>query len=210
VTAESARDALEPVVGDDTVPVTDGHNVYPARARPRAQFSFPKQVSPCAGNLHSLAALALMATVLSLPAWSAEGESYPVEILSVIDGDTVRVAHPGGEEIWVRLSGIDCPESDQPWGRRAREALEALVSGKTVRVEPQGTGRYGRVIGRILARGESVNRTLVEQGHCWAYERYAEDMRLLELHAEAERAQRGLWSLPEEERMPPWEWRRRR
>jgi len=110
----------------------------------------------------------------------------------------------------VRLAGIDCPESDQPWGERATEALEDLVSGRAVRIEPRGTDRYGRVIGRVLVGRKNVNRALVERGHCWVYGRYAEDERLFELHDDAERARRGLWALPEEERMPPWEWRRRR
>ncbi|MBO1081646.1 thermonuclease family protein [Roseomonas sp. 573] len=49
---------------------------------------------------------------------------------------------------------------------------------------------------------------LVRGGHAWVYRQYMTDRSLLPLEAEARAARRGLWSLPERERIPPWAWRR--
>ncbi|WP_272874700.1 thermonuclease family protein [Roseomonas haemaphysalidis] len=49
---------------------------------------------------------------------------------------------------------------------------------------------------------------MVRGGHAWVYRQYMTDRSLLPLEAEARAARRGLWSLPERERIPPWAWRR--
>jgi len=48
---------------------------------------------------------------------------------------------------------------------------------------------------------------MVKQGAAWVYRKYAKDQSLYALENEAKAAKRGLWSLPEAERTPPWEWR---
>jgi len=40
------------------------------------------------------------------------------------------------------------------------------------------------------------------------YRKYVKDASLFKLEEEARRDKRGLWGLPESERVPPWEWRR--
>lgn len=55
-------------------------------------------------------------------------------------------------------------------------------------------------------RGVIVDHTSIYR---WV-QHYARDPSLFALEAEARRAKQGLWSLPEAERMPPWEWRRRK
>ena len=55
--------------------------------------------------------------------------------------------------------------------------------------------------------GVDVNAELVRQGAAWVYQQYVKDQSLYALETEAKAAQRGLWSLPEAERTPPWEWR---
>jgi hypothetical protein len=49
---------------------------------------------------------------------------------------------------------------------------------------------------------------MVRQGAAWIYQQYNKDKSLLAVEAEAKAAKRGLWSLPEAERAPPWEWRK--
>ena len=46
------------------------------------------------------------------------------------------------------------------------------------------------------------------KSHAWVYKKYAKDPMLYQLEDEARASQRGLWSLAESERIPPWEWRR--
>lgn len=55
--------------------------------------------------------------------------------------------------------------------------------------------------------GVDVNAEMIRQGAAWAYRQYLKDQSLLRLEAEAKAAKRGLWALPEAQRMPPWEWR---
>lgn len=135
---------------------------------------------------------------------------YKAKVIGITDGDTIKVLRTGNEHAKVRLAGIDCPERKQPWGIKAKQAASDLVAGKTVTIEKLTTDRYGRTIGRVFVDGVNVNRALVEGGHCWAYTRYVKDKVLFTLQDEAQAAQRGLWALTEGERVPPWEWRRKK
>lgn len=47
-----------------------------------------------------------------------------------------------------RLAEIDAPESHQPFGTRAKQALSELVFGKSVRVVVVDIDWYGRTVGR--------------------------------------------------------------
>jgi hypothetical protein len=49
----------------------------------------------------------------------------------------------------VRLAEIDTPESRQPYGTRAKQALSDLAYGKEARVVVQDTDKYGRTVGRV-------------------------------------------------------------
>ena len=68
--------------------------------------------------------------------------------------------------------------------------------------------RYGRTVGKVYLEDLDINAELVRYGHAWVYRRYAKDKTLFDLEAEARENQLGLWTLPEEQRIPPWEWRR--
>lgn len=45
------------------------------------------------------------------------------EVVGVADGDTLTLLTPDRQQVRVRLAQIDAPESGQPWGSRARQAL---------------------------------------------------------------------------------------
>ncbi len=138
----------------------------------------------------------------------AIAETLYGRVVGVSDGDTITVlVEKEKRPIKVRLAEIDTPESKQPWGRKAKEALSRLVFGKNVRVETQTTDRYKRAVAHVYRDDLWVNAKMVEDGHAWVYRHYSKNPTLLRLEAEARAAKRGLWSLPESERMPPWEWR---
>jgi hypothetical protein len=82
------------------------------------------------------------------------------------------------------------------------------VFGKEVRVIEVTVDVYGRTIGEVYADNACVGCELVRDGHAWVYRRFTDDAVLFQLEDEAREAQRGLWALPESERVPPWEWRR--
>mgnify|MGYP003386122731 CR=1 FL=1 len=136
-------------------------------------------------------------------------ESYKAKVVAITDGDTIKVI-VFGEQVKIRLAGIDCPEKKQPWGREATEAISDLVAGQNVIIEKLTIDRYGRTIARVFVDGVNVNRALVESGNCWVYPRYAKDQKLFTLQDEAKTAQRGLWKLSKSERVAPWEWRKAR
>ena len=134
---------------------------------------------------------------------------YEGEVVSIADGDTIRVLYKGGQ-LKIRLAEIDTPEKKQPYGNRARQALAELVAGKVVRVVEQDRDRYGRIVGRVYVGDLDVNAALVRQGAAWVYRQYAKDQGLFRIEREARTAGRGLWSLPEAERVAPWEWRQQK
>ena len=68
-------------------------------------------------------------------------------------------------------------------------------------------GTTGRTVGRPYVGDVDVCAELVENGFSWAYRRYLRDPKLLELEKGAKDSNRGLWSLPEYERIAPWDWR---
>ncbi len=109
------------------------------------------------------------------------------------------------KQVKVRLAEIDTPESKQPYGNRARQALSDLTFGQQARVVVQDTDRYGRTVARVYVGGVDVNAEMIRQGAARAYRQYLKDPSLLRLEAQARAAQRGLWGLPEAQRCPPWE-----
>ena len=143
-----------------------------------------------------------------LLATTAHATEYTSRVVGVHDGDTLTLLTPDRQQIKVRLDQIDAPESNQPYGTRAKQALSDLAYGKEARVAVQGTDKYGRTLGRVYVGSTDVNAELVKQGAAWVYRQYATDASLYRLESEAKVAKRGLWGLPEAERCPPWDWRK--
>ena len=131
------------------------------------------------------------------------------KVIRVLDGDTIEVLHNNHPER-IRLSGIDCPEKGQAFGKRAKQAASELVYGKEVTLQIHGKDKYKRILAElILSDGTSVNQQLVKDGWCWWYRKYAPGDTVLEvLEKEAREAKKGLWVDPKS--IPPWEWRKRR
>lgn len=152
--------------------------------------------------IHRLAVLLLLLPLL------ASASTYEARVVSIADGDTVTVLAQGNEQIRIRLAEIDAPEDGQPWSRMATDALRGMVADRIVLVVPIDTDIYGRTVARLYVDGVDVNAALVRDGHAWVYRRYANDQTLYVLEAAARDRGTGLWGLPENERQPPWDWRR--
>jgi len=95
--------------------------------------------------------LAAAAMLAAIPATAAE----PITgcIVSVHDGDTVRVLDATNVQHKVRLDGIDAPERGQSFGTVARDRLAALVMGKAVKVHDDGRDKWGAHAGPDRGRG---------------------------------------------------------
>lgn len=154
------------------------------------------------------AALLLVAAAVLLAGSSRTELELTGRVVSIADGDTLTL-RVGERSHRVRLAQIDAPESGQAWGRAAKRALSQMCFGKQARVVVVDRDRYGRVVGEVFVAELHVNREMVRGGHAWAYTDYAPSTEIVALEDEARRESRGLWALQEDQREPPWLWRRR-
>lgn len=129
------------------------------------------------------------------------------DVLSVIDGDTVKLLIAGGE-VPVRLIGVDTPETVHPqtpveaYGKQASLFLTNLLQGETVYLQHGAGGPAKDQFGRTLAYlyrvpdGLFINLEIVRQGYGHAYTEYPFEYMELFRHYEtkAREAQKGLWS----------------
>ena len=149
------------------------------------------------------------------------------KVVKVADGDTVTIVDDSGKKHRIRLTGIDAPEKDQPYGDASTQSLMELVSSKVVTIEYDKRDRYKRIVGKVLVDppGEVFCMALdcvkkidagleqIKAGLAWHYKYYQmeqseEDRRhYSEAELEARNKQIGLWK--GEEPMAPWEWRRK-
>ncbi|MDR1520727.1 MAG: thermonuclease family protein [Planctomycetota bacterium] len=158
--------------------------------------------------MKKLGCLFLLTLLGAVAAAAGEWSGFCV---GISDGDTITVLKDDRERVKVRLYGIDCPESSQDYGTRARQMAGNLAYQKIVAITPIDTDRYGRTVGLVVADGVLVNRALVESGMAWVYSQYcrvAECEEWRNLEEAARKARRGLWEQPSP--VPPWEWRRGR
>ncbi|GBE14994.1 thermonuclease precursor [bacterium BMS3Abin14] len=72
---------------------------------------------------------------LTLPAYAA---AFSGLIIGVVDGDTIDVMHNGKAER-IRLYGIDCPEKNQPYGKKSKWFTSTLAFRKIVTVITKAT-----------------------------------------------------------------------
>jgi len=158
-------------------------------------------------GIRSLSILCIFTFWLLYPAllWA---ESLEGKVVSVTDGDTVKILTAEKKQIRIRLAQIDTPEKAQPWGNKAKQALSQKIYAKQVSIDVVTTDRYGRTVGTIWFDGRDINRELVREGHAWVYRKYAKDKSLFDDESYARSQGLGLWSLPESQRQAPWKWRK--
>jgi endonuclease YncB( thermonuclease family) len=127
-------------------------------------------------------------------------------LVRVIDGDSFDVKIQGANQ-HIRLAGVDAPESDQPFGDIARTELTSLIGEQQcVMVYVEGD-MYGRSIVHLWIGDTYVNAEMVKRGMAWFDSASAPSSLLTADEEEAREAKRGLWALPLDERIPPWDWR---
>ena len=143
--------------------------------------------------------------------WPLSAHAWMAKVVSVTDGDTIKVYNAEQGQVKIRLYGIDTPEKGQPYGKAAGKHLSSLIAGAMVEVETVTTDRYGRTVGIVWDEETNINQEMVRAGYAWVYRRYCDkpfcsEWLLLEDNARSSRI--GLWQEPNP--VPPWEWRRRK
>lgn len=141
--------------------------------------------------------------------WPLSGPAPTVaRLLRVVDGDTLRIRIPGYEETRFRLSSVDAPERDQPFGDAATDCLDDVLSAGTITASVQKRDRYGRLVGNLFVDGQRVDVQLVTLGCAWWYSRYAPASLSLALaQQKAKSSAIGLWANAQP--VKPEDWRRR-
>ncbi|MFT5797330.1 MAG: micrococcal nuclease [Candidatus Azotimanducaceae bacterium] len=78
----------------------------------------------------------------------------------VTDGDTIVI-----NKTQIRLFGVDAPELDHPYGKKAKWAMVKLCKGHKIRAEVSDQDKYGRVVARcFLPDGRDLSAEMVKQG----------------------------------------------
>jgi endonuclease YncB( thermonuclease family) len=148
--------------------------------------------------------LALLTAGMSVCAFEQQGQ-----VVTVLDGDTITFRATGNSSDKstqdIRLSQIDAPERNQPFGRQARESLSALVQGKVLRIDELGKDRQGRIMGKLRMKGVEINLEQIKRGMAWVDVKQAKDPVYAQAEEQARTAHVGLWSQPNP--LPPWEYR---
>jgi endonuclease YncB( thermonuclease family) len=82
--------------------------------------------------------LLLVALMALTPLYSADVEI--TRVIGISDGDTIKIFHEGVPKR-IRLHGIDCPESGQPFSTKAKQFTADLAFEKTVKLIVKNTDR---------------------------------------------------------------------
>ncbi|MGB9859388.1 MAG: thermonuclease family protein, partial [Moorellaceae bacterium] len=105
--------------------------------------------------------LAVLLAVLALLVYSnrdgktIQGAGFiPAKVVNIVDGDTIHVRLPGGQEERVRFIGVNTPESQgkvEPYGKEAAAYTQRRLSGRTVYLELDVGERdkYGRLLAYV-------------------------------------------------------------
>lgn len=104
---------------------------------------------------------------------------YGAHVVSVYDGDTIRVDIDLGCNVWIkneplRLYGINAPEVRGPQrsdGLLSAQYLRDMINGKDIFIESikDKKGKYGRYLAKIWLENEDktwldVNQKLINDG----------------------------------------------
>lgn len=110
---------------------------------------------------------------------------YKIEVLRVIDGDTIDAVIDLGFDISIqkriRLHGINAPEvrtkdkKEKAKGIKAKEYLESVVKyqNNILYLKSMDKGKYGRCIGVLFEvdfDNCSINDDMIHEGHATPYE----------------------------------------
>ncbi len=104
----------------------------------------------------------------------------------VIDGDTIVISGTR-----IRIAGIDAPELDHPYGKKAKSAVISMCKGQIVTAEISEEVSYDRIVAKCyLPDGSDIAAKLVEQGLALDWPKFSGGAYR---HLEPEGARKKLW-----------------
>ncbi len=159
-----------------------------------------------AAAIKNIPAVSSSAPERPLPPASETQNNY-VPVARVIDGDTI-VAKIGGQDVHIRLIGINSPELNDKravvscLAQKAKEEARKILDGTAVYLEEDGTqgdyDKYGRMLAYVfLADGTNFNKLMIEEGYAYEYTynlpyKYQKEFKAAQ--NEARGLQKGLWN----------------
>jgi len=156
--------------------------------------------------------------LFTLNIYSARAD-FIAKVERVVDGDTVHVVNKSGKKFKVRLTGIDAPEKNQPYGLASTYQLKEVLIDEWVLLKSKpkngnlySIDRYNRVLAKIILDERDVNLFQLLSGYAWHFKRYKkkqspidrESYSQAELYAKKNKL--GLWE--EKKPIAPWNWRK--
>lgn len=132
-------------------------------------------------------------------------------VIRVFNGDTLTI-DAQGEEIRLRLFGIDAPESGQDGDVAATRFLRRLVLEHPVEIKVKETDQLKQIFAVVIREGKesSINAAMLANGYAWVNPDQCKDDQCLKWNVIESRARKlklGIWS--DYNIVPPWEFRKR-
>lgn len=126
------------------------------------------------------------------------------KVLSVRDGDSFTILY-AGKTFKCRLSNVDAPELEMPFGEASRDHLSSLILNQNISFNFYQVDPYGRWVVDAYLEGLALDSISIAHGWSWHYSRYSRKGYLETLEYNAKKAGLGLWRCPEP--LSPWEYR---
>ena len=108
---------------------------------------------------------------------------YRVDIVKVVDGDTVDVDIDLGfgmtyKKQRVRMKGIDTPESrtrdlvEKKFGLASKEFLKSQLKDQKIELVSHDKGKFGRILGELFVGGSaySINKIMIDNHYAVLYD----------------------------------------
>lgn len=139
------------------------------------------------------------------------------KVVYVDDGDTLVLLDKGHNQVKIRLTDADAPETPkenqgragQPFSKASSAHLASLVKGRSAVALCYERDRFKREVCRVTVDGRDVSLEQIRAGMAWANAAnpsYVRDPRAYEYERAAREKRIGLWSSSQP--VPPWKWRR--
>ncbi|WP_419897616.1 thermonuclease family protein [Roseomonas sp. USHLN139] len=135
--------------------------------------------------------------LLLAPQAAAAPHETAGRVIYIHDGNSLTLLLHDQRRLRLRLADIEAPALDQPFGEHARQALTALAWQQDAIVLVTGVDAAAQPVGKLFIGGREAGQVMLRLGAARVSRRQAGDPVLLAIEAEARRAGRGLWSVPE-------------
>lgn len=118
----------------------------------------------------------------------------------IVDGDTIVI-----QKIQIRLFGVDAPEMNHPYGKKAKWALLALCKGNRIRAEILEQDDHGRTVAKCyLPDGRDLSAEMVKMGLAIDWPKFSGGI-YREMEVEGDRKKLWLADARQKGRMYLWE-----